>query len=161
MWFSLISAMVCSQGESLTHHTNQMKLFNAIAATAVIATSFVTAQEFAQMTGQDMGDMASVHLNMDTGKEIRANDGSNVLSITRDGQSYAIRPDSYSDKHSEALEMPVKRLFSGYGANQKVGLSKYNAHAASKILRNGGFDNQDGRLQRVGPVNLFNQANPF
>ena len=33
--------MVCSRGESLTHHTNQMKFFNAIAAAAVIGTSFI------------------------------------------------------------------------------------------------------------------------
>ena len=35
--------MVCLRGESLTHHTNQMKLFNAIAAAAVIGTSLITA----------------------------------------------------------------------------------------------------------------------
>ncbi len=35
--------MVCLRGESLTHHTKQMKLFNAIAATAVIGASIVTA----------------------------------------------------------------------------------------------------------------------
>ena len=36
--------MVCSRGESHTHHTNQMKLFNAIAAAAaVIGTTFVAA----------------------------------------------------------------------------------------------------------------------
>ena len=36
--------MVCSRGESLTTHMNQMKLFNAIAATAaVIGTSLITA----------------------------------------------------------------------------------------------------------------------
>ena len=34
--------MVCSRGESLTHHTNQMKLFNAIAAAAVIGTSILS-----------------------------------------------------------------------------------------------------------------------
>ena len=28
--------MVCSRGESPTHHTNQMKLFNAIAAAAPV-----------------------------------------------------------------------------------------------------------------------------
>ena len=33
--------MVCSRDESLTHHTNQMKLFNAIAAAAVIGASFI------------------------------------------------------------------------------------------------------------------------
>ena len=37
------TAMVCLRGESLTHHTNQMKLFNAIAAAAVIGTSFIAA----------------------------------------------------------------------------------------------------------------------
>ena len=35
--------MVCSRGESLTHHINQMKLLNAIAAAAVIGTSFIAA----------------------------------------------------------------------------------------------------------------------
>ena len=35
--------MVCSRGESLTHRTNQMKLLNAIAAAAVIGTSFIAA----------------------------------------------------------------------------------------------------------------------
>ena len=35
--------MVCSRGESLTQHTNQRKLFNAIAAAAVIGTSLITA----------------------------------------------------------------------------------------------------------------------
>ena len=34
-------AMVCSRGESLAHHRNQMKLFNALAATAVISVSLV------------------------------------------------------------------------------------------------------------------------
>ena len=33
--------MVCSRGESLTHHTNQMRLFNAIAAATVIGTSLI------------------------------------------------------------------------------------------------------------------------
>ena len=33
--------MVCVQGESLTYHRNQMKLFNAIAAAAVIGCSFL------------------------------------------------------------------------------------------------------------------------
>ena len=37
------TAMVCLRGESLTHHTSQMKLFNAIAAAAVIGTSLITA----------------------------------------------------------------------------------------------------------------------
>ena len=35
--------MVCSRGESLTLHTSQMKLFNAIVAAAVIGTSLITA----------------------------------------------------------------------------------------------------------------------
>ena len=35
--------MVCSRGESLTLHINQMKLFNAIAAAAVIGASLITA----------------------------------------------------------------------------------------------------------------------
>ena len=35
--------MVCLRGESLTTHMNQMKLFNAIAAAAVIGASFVAA----------------------------------------------------------------------------------------------------------------------
>ena len=35
--------MVCLRGESLTHHKNQMKLFNAIAAATVIGTSLITA----------------------------------------------------------------------------------------------------------------------
>ena len=35
--------MVCLRGESLTTHTNQMKLFNAIAAAAVIGTSLFAA----------------------------------------------------------------------------------------------------------------------
>ena len=35
--------MVCLRGESLTHRINQMKLFNAIAASAVIGTSFIAA----------------------------------------------------------------------------------------------------------------------
>ena len=35
--------MVCSRGESLTHRKHQMKLFNAIAAAAVIGTSFIAA----------------------------------------------------------------------------------------------------------------------
>ena len=30
-----VAAMVCLQGESLTHHINQMKLLNAIATAAV------------------------------------------------------------------------------------------------------------------------------
>ena len=34
--------MVCSRGEILTHHIIQMKLFNAIAAAAVIGTSFIS-----------------------------------------------------------------------------------------------------------------------
>ena len=33
--------MVSLRGESLTHHTNQMKLFNAIAVATVIGTSFI------------------------------------------------------------------------------------------------------------------------
>ena len=39
----LITEMVCLRAESLTHHTNQMKLFNAIATTAVIGASLATA----------------------------------------------------------------------------------------------------------------------
>ena len=35
--------MVCSRGESLTYRINQMKLFNAIAAAAVIGASFIAA----------------------------------------------------------------------------------------------------------------------
>ena len=35
--------MVCSRGESPTHHIKQMKLFNAIAAAAVIGTSCIVA----------------------------------------------------------------------------------------------------------------------
>ena len=35
--------MVCSRGESLTHRMIQMKLFNAIAAAAVIGSSFMAA----------------------------------------------------------------------------------------------------------------------
>ena len=35
--------MVCSRGESLTHHANQMKLFKTIAAVAVIGASFIAA----------------------------------------------------------------------------------------------------------------------
>ena len=35
--------MVCSRGESLTTHTYQMKLFNAIAAAVVIGTSLIAA----------------------------------------------------------------------------------------------------------------------
>ena len=35
--------MVYSRGESLTHHMNQMKLFNAIAAAAVIGASLISA----------------------------------------------------------------------------------------------------------------------
>ena len=34
---------MCSRGESLTHHTNQMKLFNAIAAAALLGAPFLTA----------------------------------------------------------------------------------------------------------------------
>ena len=34
--------MVCPRGESLTHHINQMKLFNAIAAAAVIGGSLIS-----------------------------------------------------------------------------------------------------------------------
>ena len=34
--------MVCSRGESLTHHINRMKLLNAIAAAAVISGLFIT-----------------------------------------------------------------------------------------------------------------------
>lgn len=36
-----ITAMVCSRGESLTHHIKQMKLINAIAAAAVIGGSLI------------------------------------------------------------------------------------------------------------------------
>ena len=35
--------MVCSRGESLTTHMNQMKLFNAITAAVVVGTSFIAA----------------------------------------------------------------------------------------------------------------------
>lgn len=34
----------CVRGESLTHHTNKMKLFNVIAAAAVIGTSLISAR---------------------------------------------------------------------------------------------------------------------
>ena len=33
--------MVCSRGESLKHHSNQMKLFNAITTAVVVGGSFV------------------------------------------------------------------------------------------------------------------------
>ena len=44
MWMLEIPAMVCSRGESLTHHINQINFFNVIAAAAVIGASFVTAR---------------------------------------------------------------------------------------------------------------------
>ena len=34
--------MVCSRGESLAHHMNKMKLFNAFAAAAVIGASLIS-----------------------------------------------------------------------------------------------------------------------
>ena len=43
-----MSAMVCSRGESLTHHISQMKLFNAIAAAVVIGTTSTLATAPAQ-----------------------------------------------------------------------------------------------------------------
>ena len=78
--------MVCSRGESLTHHMNQMILFNAIAATAVIATSFVTAQEFAQMPGQDMGEVASEIYNLDRGTVPYRNDGNDTMYVIKNGR---------------------------------------------------------------------------
>ena len=42
MWFRLISAMVCSQGESLTTHTNQMKFKVITIAVALGAASLTT-----------------------------------------------------------------------------------------------------------------------
>ena len=36
--------MVCSRGESPTHHIKQMKFFTAIAAATVISTSLITAE---------------------------------------------------------------------------------------------------------------------
>ena len=35
--------MACSKGEGPTHHINQIKLLNAIAAAAAIGTSFIAA----------------------------------------------------------------------------------------------------------------------
>ena len=40
--------MVCSRGESLTHHMNQMKLFNAIATAAVVGAAFAVVSPSAQ-----------------------------------------------------------------------------------------------------------------
>ena len=57
--------MVCSRGESLTTHTNQMKLFNAIATAAVIGIS-ATAVRPAN---------ASAYMNVITGEWIQKNDG--------------------------------------------------------------------------------------
>ena len=37
-------AMVCLQGESPTHHSNQMKLINILTAAAVVSASLISAQ---------------------------------------------------------------------------------------------------------------------
>ena len=46
--------MVCSRGESLTIHTNQMKLFNAIAAAAAIGISLSCSKPAQASWSQEM-----------------------------------------------------------------------------------------------------------
>ena len=69
--------MVCSQGESLTLHTGQMKLFNAIAAAAVIGTSLITAGPAE----------ASVLIDLNSNLEAKFNDGEDIIVIKKDGVS--------------------------------------------------------------------------
>ena len=57
--------MVCSRGKSPTHHMKQIKLFNAIAAAAVIGASLITAAPAE----------SSILLDIRTSKEERRNDG--------------------------------------------------------------------------------------
>ena len=65
--------MVCLRGESLTHHTNQMKLFNAIATAAVIGTALVAVNPAE----------ASVYVDMDAGMRVDFNDTSNHVLVKK------------------------------------------------------------------------------
>ena len=96
-----------------------MKLFNAIAATTVIATSFVTAQAFAQMLGQDMGDQASILVDLKADKMIMKNDGDPSL-YAADGTfanthrgvpsaAYPVEGGIYGAEESASLDNDLRR----------------------------------------------------
>lgn len=74
--FRAASEMVCSRGESPTTHMNQMKLFKAIAATAVVG---------AFSTMISMPANSEVHANLDTGKVSGVNNGRCVYYVTKNG----------------------------------------------------------------------------
>jgi len=58
--------MVCLRGESLTHHTNQMKLFKTLAATAAVITCCI---------GNPIPAEASIHTDVRSGRTLNINDG--------------------------------------------------------------------------------------
>ena len=107
--------MVCSRGESLTLHISQMKLFNAIAAAAVIGASFVTAQAFDQVPGQNMGEVASEIYNLDRGTVQYRNDGDDTKYVVKNGR---MGHTPYSTHRDSQVAHPFPSAPSGFESKE-------------------------------------------
>ena len=140
--------MVCLRGESLTHHTKQMKLFKAIAAAAVITCCI----------SNPIPAEASVFVDMDAGMRVEFDDTSSNIyikkgSVTRIMSSevaYKPIPSGMVSKiKSELRTRGVQSFSTGNRGNnvQRVGIS-----GGGRIYAMRGIDSQINRnLQQQFP----------
>ena len=84
--------MVCSRGESLTTHTNQMKLFKTIAAAAVVGASLVNTAPA----------MSSVVFDLHRGEATEINDGNPHMYVVRGCRT------SKSHRPRQTLAYPIE-----------------------------------------------------
>ena len=100
--------MVCLRGESLTHHTNQMKLFNAIVVAAVIGTSFIAANPAE----------ASQLVDLDRNLDVAVNDDDPSLYYKKDGKVVRYPSEKNGGHNPEVYRNPVhQKCVSDYHTN--------------------------------------------
>ena len=108
--------MVCSRGESLTHHTNPMKLFNAIAATVVIGGALIN----------PVPAKASTLVDLMRGTLTMINDGNPHGYIVQGARTWK------SSTPDQDYAYPLEGA--GPGTKQTVQLSRVNHHAFANIF---------------------------
>ena len=110
--------MVCSRGESPTHHMNQMKLFKAIAATAAVITCCI-----GNALPAEAGRLYSLKHNVGVSR----NDGNPRFVIT-DGSRLRVY-------HAEENRNPLGG--GGYGYQKVYGLSREQMSIGADFLHEG------------------------
>ena len=116
--------MVCSRGESLTTHRNQMKLFKTIAATAAVITCCI---------GNPLPAESSVQVWLNKGTIVFKNDGIPTYGVGQGCTHNMLTGGELGDDY-EYVRYPVKGQGFNYEKTQE--LTNEGAKFASRVIWN-------------------------